>query len=360
MTRSLLDRNFWRGKRVLVTGHTGFKGGWLVLWLHRLGADITGIGLPPNTSPNLFDLANISDLCFSLFCDIRDNTKLSLLIKEAQPEIVFHLAAQPLVRESYSSPLDTFNTNIIGTANLLDSLRYLDDLLAAVIVSTDKVYRNNGSICAFREDDILGGQDPYSASKAAAELVISSYRDSFLSEKGILVASARAGNVVGGGDWSADRLIPDAMRTWFSGKPLSIRNPNTIRPWQHVLEPLSGYLSLAAALSDKKQVLSKDLFSSFNFGPSTATVATVREVIELARHSYGKCVINYDECTDGPHEEKLLILEAVKARVLLGISQKWSLSETIQRTSNWYIRQNQGEDARSLCETEIADYEACL
>jgi CDP-glucose 4,6-dehydratase len=360
MTSARPGCNFWSGKRVLLTGHTGFKGGWLVLWLHRLGAEVTGISLQPNTDPNLFDLANIYNLCHSHFCDIRDAPKLTSIIKKAQPEIVFHLAAQPLVRESYRSSLETFSTNVMGTAHVLDALRDLDSVLAAVMVTTDKVYRNNEWFWAYREDDVLGGHDPYSASKAAAEIVISSYRDAFLTKQGVAVASARAGNVIGGGDWSADRLIPDAVRAWQSGKPLNIRHPNAIRPWQHVLEPLTGYLALAATLVGKKQFNRKDLCSAFNFGPATNAAATVKDAIELARTAYRAGVVNYEDHNDGPHEAGTLALDAAKARALLGITPQWSLAETVQRTMAWYHAQHQGADARTLCETDITDYEALL
>lgn len=212
--------SFWRDKRVLLTGHTGFKGSWLTLWLHRLGARVTGISLPPATTPNLFAEARVDTLCQSQFCDIRNASALAELIHAARPEIVFHLAAQPLVRASYREPRATFETNVMGTVHVLDALRTLDSARVAVMVTTDKVYRNNGSPVPHGEDDVLGGQDPYSASKAACEIVIAGYRDAFLSEQGVAVASARAGNVIGGGDWSEDRLIPDAIRAWQAGRPL--------------------------------------------------------------------------------------------------------------------------------------------
>ena len=294
-----LNRSFWHGKRVLVTGHTGFKGSWLVLWLNRLGADVTGISLPPNTSPNLYYSANLDNICYGNFIDILDFNRLDLFIKKIQPQIVFHLAAQPLVRESYVNPLATFNTNIMGTAHLLESLRHVDDLLAAVMITTDKVYRNNERMHAYSEDDVLGGYDPYSASKAASEILISSYRDSFYAETGVGIATARAGNVIGGGDWSADRLIPDAVRAWQYGQPLIIRSPNAIRPWQHVLDPISGYLSLAVALVGCKFSSNIDMYSSFNFGPpKDIPTTTVREAISLAQKAYGGGVVNYSSNTD--------------------------------------------------------------
>ena len=268
--------DFWRGKRVLLTGHTGFKGSWLALWLKRLGAKVTGIAIEPNTSPSLFELGDIQEGMISHYCDIRNLTKLQILIESVQPEIVFHLAAQPLVRASYKDPLDTFSTNIIGTANILDSLRKVESCKVAVMVTTDKVYRNKEWLYPYRESDALGGYDPYSASKAASEIVISSYRDSFLAQQGLAVGSARAGNVIGGGDWSQDRLIPDAVRAWQAGVALEIRNPKATRPWQHVLEPLAGYLTLAYKLWNQPE-----LVGAYNFGPQPHEVASVRTVIEL-------------------------------------------------------------------------------
>ncbi len=360
MTSAHPDSNFWRGKRVLITGHTGFKGGWLAIWLHRLGAKVIGIGLKPSTTPNLFNLANVHELCTSHICDIRDAEKLSILIKQAKPEIVFHLAAQPLVRESYRLPLETFSTNLMGTANVLETLRGLEGVLAAVMVTTDKVYRNNEWNWAYRENDILGGHDPYSASKAASELIISSYRDAFLGEQGVAVASARAGNVIGGGDWSAERLIPDAVRAWQLCKPLNIRQPNAIRPWQHVLEPLAGYLALAAAMASGNQLNKKEICSGFNFGPDTSAAATVKETIELAQTAYGSGVIHFEDLNGGPYEAGILTLDAAKARVLLGVRSQWSLAETVQRTMDWYRAQCHGADARALCEAEIDDYKVVL
>lgn len=361
MTGDRPDRNFWHGRRVLLTGHTGFKGGWLTIWLHRLGAQVTGIGRPPNTTPNLFDLAGVNNLCTSHICDIRDYEAVAGLIKEALPDIVFHLAAQPLVRESYRLPLDTLSTNILGTANVLNALRGLQSVQAAVIVTTDKVYRNKEWLWAYREDDVLGGHDPYSASKAASEIVIACYRDAFLAEQGIGLASARAGNVIGGGDWSADRLVPDAIRAWQSDRPLIIRNPNAMRPWQHVLEPLAGYLALASKLASGTPSNNADrekFCSSFNFGPATDAAASVKEVIDLAQMAYGSGVVQLEGQAVGPHEAGMLSLDAAKARVLLGVKPQWSLGETVRRTMAWYRSQHQGVDARALCEAEIADYEA--
>lgn len=354
MTNSVnLAPDFWCGKRVLLTGHTGFKGSWLALWLHRLSAKVTGISLPPATTPNLFNLARIETITDSHFCDIRDAAALSALIDKVKPEIIFHQAAQALVRASYHDPLATFATNIQGTANVLDALRALDTVRTVVAITTDKVYKNLEHPYPCRETDVLGGHDPYSASKAAAEIVIASYRDSYLSEKGIAVASARAGNVIGGGDWSENRLIPDAVRAWQAGDPLEIRCPQAIRPWQHVLEPLAGYLILAQKLWQQPE-----LAGAYNFGPPTNEVATVRQVVELARTAYGDGEVIYGDGAQGPHEAGWLALETAKARVALGVTPNWSLVEAVNRTMAWYQAQHAGADARSLCEAEIASYEA--
>jgi len=353
MTSVLPNSNFWQGKRVLVTGHTGFKGGWLTLWLHRLGAQVSGIGLQPNTDPNLFELARIEDLCDSHFCDIRNKDNLYKLIRNLQPEITFHLAAQPLVRNSYREPIETFSTNVMGTAHLLDALRDLESVKAAVIATTDKVYRNNEWHWPYREDDELGGYDPYSSSKAASEIVIGSYRDSFLKQQGVAVASARAGNVIGGGDWSLDRLIPDAIRAWQVGKPIEIRRPNAVRPWQHVLEPLAGYLILAEELWKNAS-----LEGAYNFGPFTQDAASVRDLIEMARMAHGNALVRYDEEYQGPHEAGLLALDITKARQILGFQPRLTLTDSIQRTIVWYQSQFSGLDPRELCDKEISDYEA--
>lgn len=355
MSEENTRQNFWDGKRVLLTGHTGFKGAWLALWLHTLGAKITGIGLPPATTPNLFTLLKVNDLCDNHFVDIRHPLPLADIIKASRPEIVFHLAAQSLVRTSYFQPIVTFSTNVMGTAHLLDALHGLDCVKVAVMVTTDKVYHDNKWPFPYRENDTLGGHDPYSASKAASEMVIASYRDSFLSSQGIAVASARAGNVIGGGDWSADRLIPDAIRAWESAQTLEIRQPFAVRPWQHVLEPLNGYLTLAEKLWQEPQ-----LAGAYNFGPQTYEAATVQQVVEMARLTYGESKVHYGDWSNEPHETSWLALEIAKAKAILGIAPKWSLVETINRTMAWYLAQRSGADALNLCKLEIAEYEARL
>jgi CDP-glucose 4,6-dehydratase len=346
------SRDFWQRKRVLVTGHTGFKGSWLTLWLHRMGAEVTGISLPPVTTQNLYQLAGIEQLSQSHFLDIRKAAALSALIRQVRPQVVFHLAAQALVRASYREPVETFSVNVMGTAHLLDALRGLDDLRAGVMVTTDKVYRNEEWPWPYRETDALGGHDPYSASKAASEIVIASYRDAFLSAQRVRIGSARAGNVIGGGDWSEDRLIPDAVRAWQSGRILEVRQPHATRPWQHVLEPLCGYLLLAEQLWRQEAPA-----GAYNFGPETGAVATVREVIDLARDAYGAGEVHYGDGRDGPHEAGWLALEIAKSRRLLGVAPRWSLSEAVKRTMDWYRECHEGKDARALCAAEIAFYE---
>ncbi|WP_105404087.1 CDP-glucose 4,6-dehydratase [Neorhizobium sp. T7_12] len=346
------DRGFWAGKRVVLTGHTGFKGAWLSIWLGRLGAEVTGIALPPETQPSLFALAR-PDLKEGHFQDIRDAARLAELVRSASPEIVMHLGAQALVRPSYQDPLGTFATNVLGTANLLEAVRSVPSTRVIVAITTDKVYRNLEHAFPYRETDHLGGHDPYSASKAASEIVIASYRDSFLREKGVAVASARAGNVIGGGDWSADRLLPDAVRAWQSGNTLSVRRPEAKRPWQHVLEPLSAYLVLAERLWSDPAI-----GDAFNFGPISHEAAPVRQVIEIARTSFGRGEVQYGDGTEGPHEAGWLALETAKARHMLDIEPRWSLAEAVDRTMKWYRAQNDDADARALCEAEIAEYEA--
>ena len=343
---------FWRGKRVLLTGHTGFKGSWLTLWLHRLGADVTGISLPPMTTPNLYAEAGVDAACWSHFCDIRDVSALTELIHAAQPEIVFHLAAQPLVRASYREPLSTFETNVMGTIHVLEALRGFEGVRVAVMVTTDKVYRVIEVPGPHHEVDPLGGHDPYSASKAASEIVIESYRDAFLAAQGLAVASARAGNVIGGGDWSKDRVIPDAVRAWRTGQTLEVRRPEAVRPWQYVLEPLYGYLTLAHRLWKRPA-----LAGSYNFGPDTGDAVAVRDLLELARAAYGEGEVHYGDGSEGPHESAWLALDIAKARTVLSVSPTLTLVQAVTRTMAWYRAHKDGADARRLCEADIADFE---
>ncbi len=347
------DPDFWRGKRVLLTGHTGFKGAWLALWLQRLGAHVTGVALPPATEPNLFTLAQVEQGVETHFCDIRNAQALALRVRAARPEVVLHLAAQALVRPGYAAPLDTFATNVMGTAHLLDALRGLPEVRVAVVVTTDKVYRNREWAYPYREDDPLGGHDPYSASKAAAELVTASYRDAFLAAQGVAVATARAGNVIGGGDWAQDRLLPDAVRAWGAGETLHIRRPQATRPWQHVLEPLAAYLRLAQRLWEQP-----GLAGAYNFGPLPHEAATVKHVIELASSAYPQSATSYQNESEGPHEAGWLALETAHARQVLGVTPRWALNTAVARTMNWYRQQRGGADARALCLADIDAWEA--
>ncbi|KOR31142.1 CDP-glucose 4,6-dehydratase [Achromatium sp. WMS2] len=349
----LPDANFWRNKRVLVTGHTGFKGAWLTIWLKHLGAQVTGISIQPPSNPNLFTLANVDSICNSIHCDIRNFYKLAVIINDCNPEIVLHLAAQSLVRKSYEIPLATFETNVIGTANVLESIKALILTRVGIMITTDKVYANNEWPWPYREDDKLGGHDPYSASKAACELVIDSYHKSSLRDQNVAIASTRAGNVIGGGDWARERLIPDAIRSWQTNKVLHIRRPNAIRPWQHVLEPLNGYLILA-----QKLWTNPELAGAFNFGPPTHEAASVRDVIEMARSNRDDYQVQYGDGTEGPHEAGWLALEIAKSRQLLGFKPRLSLNAAVSKTMAWYLSQHQGADAYQLCLQDIIDYEA--
>ncbi len=345
------DPAFWRGKRVLLTGHTGFKGAWLAIWLHRLGARVVGAALAPAAGPSLFELAQVSELLQHHQCDVRDPLALATLVRHARPEIVLHLAAQALVRTGYREPAQTFSTNVMGTANLLDAVRGQAGVRVVVVVTTDKVYQDQASCYPHREDDALGGHDPYSASKAAAELVVACYRDSYLRDNGVAVASARAGNVIGGGDWAQERLLPDAFRAWSRDQTLEVRRPAAVRPWQHVLEPLAGYLRLAEKLWQDPR-----LAGAYNFGPDTAEVITVGELVQLARNAFGRGHSAYGTGASGPHETGTLTLEVARARQVLGLRPCWPVQQAVSRTMVWYRHYGNGAPARGLCLADITDY----
>lgn len=353
--RAQIDFTYWGGKRVLVTGHTGFKGGWLTIWLNRLGCNVTGVGLAPITCPSLYDLADIHLLCKSHLIDIRDQSRLFEVIKKTEPEVIFHLAAQALVRQSYRDPIDTISTNIMGTANLLDIIRQTPSVKSVVIVTTDKVYKDNDLGYPHKEGDVLGGHDPYSASKAASELIIDSFRNSYLEESGIHVASVRAGNVIGGGDWAQDRIIPDAIRAWGANKPLTLRNPLSIRPWQHVLEPLYGYIVLAQKLN------SSACFSkSYNFGPPPECSKSVEEIINLAGKIWGDGDVVNELIKTQLKETRALSLDSRLAEKELNILPIWDISVSMEKTVQWYKKQLHGSNALNLCLADISKYEAAI
>lgn len=345
-------KNFWQGKRVLLTGHTGFKGAWLAMWLHRLGARVTGVSLAPATQPDLFSLAGVGQLLDHHVLDIRDGPALGAIVRRARPEVVLHLAAQALVRASYDDPALTFSTNVMGTVQLLEALRQTTGARVVLVATTDKVYRNSEAGKAFVETDELGGHDPYSASKAAAEIVLASYRDAFLAQAGTAVASVRAGNVIGGGDWAADRLLPDAIRAWGSGQTLAVRRPDAVRPWQHVLEPLHAYLRLAERLWQ-----APELACAYNSGPDAGQCASVRDLLQLAQAAYGAGDIAYARAVEGVHEAGVLLLDSSLLHSVLGRPCGWSLAQTVQRSVSWYRAQQEGATAQQLCGDDIAAFE---
>ena len=345
--------NFWQGKRVLVTGHNGFKGSWLSLWLLQMGAKVSGISLAPDNQPCLFDQLSIEDQMDSRILDIREKDKLRCAVKEINPDIVFHLAAQPLVLRSYKDPVETWETNVMGTVFLLEALRSLDKMCSAILITTDKVYRNDEWLYGYRENDPLGGFDPYSSSKAASELAIASWRSSFCGnlshqKENLLIASARAGNVIGGGDWSENRIVPDIIRSLQANKQIIIRNPSSTRPWQHVLEPLSGYLLLAKQLT-KKGI---NYASSFNFGPQLGYNKTVLELVQESLKFWPGEYI-FQDYSKAPHEAGMLNLSTDKSFHQLKWQPKWDFSTTISRTINWY--KNIYENKSSALESSLED-----
>ena len=346
--------SYWPGKKVLVTGHTGFKGSWLCHWLLQLGADVVGYALNPTDNRSMFEIINLADRVESIIADINDRATLEQVISYSQPDVIFHLAAQALVRASYHNPMETFETNVMGTANLLQAVRSLTHHCDVVIVSSDKCYLNVEQDHHYQEEDSLGGNDPYSASKACAELVTSSFRHSYFSSSGerpnIHVASARAGNVIGGGDWAQDRLVPDAIRAWLSDDIMKVRNPNSVRPWQHVLEPLSGYLLLAEQMSENR-----NLCRAWNFGPEKDEVISVIELLEIAREACPN--LQFQTIPDfGPHEAELLMLDAGAASKAFCWHSKWHVKEAIQHTFSWYDAWHQGNDMMAFTCAQINHY----
>ncbi|MBO7721995.1 MAG: CDP-glucose 4,6-dehydratase [Kiritimatiellae bacterium] len=346
-------------RRVFVTGHTGFKGSWLCEWLLKVGAEVHGYALPPPTEPALFGQLGLANRIAShVTGDVRDRAALEAALKAARPEYVFHLAAQPLVRLSYREPVETFAANVMGTVHLLDACRRLEEKCSVVCVTTDKVYENNESGRAYRETDPLGGYDPYSASKGACEIAISSYRRSFFNDAAgaVWVASARAGNVIGGGDWAPDRIVPDCMRALDRGETISVRNRVSTRPWQHVLEPLGGYLALGAALDTR--VRFGEYSGGFNFGPDPASDRTVADLVaEILKHRSGSWVDGSDP--SAVHEAGLLNLDIAKAAAVLGWRPRWNFETTVSKTVGWYEAVRRGGDAAEVTRGQITEYCGC-
>jgi len=355
-----MNPEFWRSRKVFLTGHTGFKAGWLSLWLQSLGAEVTGYSLGPPTHPNLFELARVSEGMESVSGDVRDLEHLQRVLRERQPEVVFHLAAQPVLRLSYVEAVRTFSTNVLGTVHILESARDVSSVRSMVIITSDKCYENLEDQRAYGETDRLGGADPYSASKAAAELVVAAYRKSFFdagkcagtSTTG--VASARAGNVIGGGDWAADRLVPDVMRAALGGRQLSIRNPNATRPWQHVLNPLSGYLTLAEKLYESPSRFAE----SWNFGPEVSDCVPVLTVLNRLRELWGPGLSWQFDAGPHPHEDIYLKLDCSKAKVLLGWEPVWDLDRGLEATAQWYKAHQSHEDLRSITLEQIRCFQS--
>ena len=346
--------NAYSGKRVLITGHTGFKGSWLALWLAMLGAEVTGFALPPESPRGNYELSGLKDIILDIHGDIRDKEHLQETFEACRPEIVFHLAAQPIVRDSYRLPAETFETNVMGTVNVLENVRLSPTTRAAVIVTSDKCYENREQIWGYREGDPMGGHDPYSASKGCAELVCAAYRRSFFSEPGggqKGLATARAGNVIGGGDWAPHRIIPDCARALLTGWPIEVRNPNAVRPWQFVLEPLYGYLLLAARLLEDPERFS----GPWNFGPDIDSVVPVGRVVDKVITRWGSGTRTDRPQAGAVHEAGLLSLDCTKARALLGWKPLLTLDQALDSTLAWYVS-FAAADVTALCEGQIADY----
>jgi len=352
-----MDSSFWKGKKVLVTGHTGFKGSWLSLWLQNLKSEVVGISLDPPTNPSLFERAKVADGMISIREDIRNIDAVKSIFSEYRPEIVFHLAAQSLVRYSYLEPVETYATNVMGTLHVLEAIKQSRSVRAAVMVTSDKCYENREIDLGYKETDPLGGYDPYSSSKGCAEILIASYRNSYFSENDYhrhqtAVASVRAGNVIGGGDWAKDRLIPDIIRAFERPERVKIRNPNAVRPWQHVLEPLSGYIELA----QKLYVEGIRWAEAWNFGPNEDDAKPVDWVADRMTKIWGENAAWYIDDADHPHEAKFLKLDCTKAQAKLGWKPRWDLNQALHKIIDWHKENSSGVQPRQLCEKQIAEY----
>ncbi len=347
-------KNCFENKNVLITGHTGFKGSWLASWLNLLGAKVSGISLEPSSFPSHYELLSLRTKIESLILDIRDYKVLSSKLKKIKPDYIFHLAAQPIVKYSYQNPLETFNTNVMGTINLLESLKSFKHECTVILITSDKCYENVEWIWGYKETDKLGGSDPYSASKAAAEISIKSYIDSFFpKDENIKISIGRAGNVIGGGDWSDSRIIPDAMKSWSNNKSLELKNPNSTRPWQHVLEPLSGYITLAQKLSQNKELHGE----AFNFGPKSDQNFTVHKVIEeISKYWKGSEWSCNKNSKNKFHEAGLLKLNCDKAQHMLGWTSSLEFHETIKYTAEWYASYYNNLNVSEVTEKQIHDY----
>lgn len=355
----VVNPGFWKGKKILITGHTGFKGAWLSLWLQKLEAYLVGYSLEPPTEPNLFQIAGIKSGMVSNFGDVRDLALLTKTFEHHRPDIVIHMAAQSLVRQSYQDPVETFQTNVIGTVHVLEAARRCQFVKAIIIVTSDKCYENKEQSCSHTEKEPLGGSDPYSSSKACAELVTAAYRCSFFAHEGSAalpaVATVRAGNVIGGGDWAQDRLVPDCIRAFTSRRSVQLRYPLAVRPWQHVLEPLSGYLMLAQRLCFPD---ARDFSDAWNFGPDGGDAATVGEVAQRIGSLWGDGSVTLLEQPNLPQEAGILRLDSTKAITHLGWRPRWSLDRALEETVSWYKAWHSGEDMRSYTVGQISKYEA--
>ena len=352
-----MNADFWSGKRVFLTGHTGFKGSWLSLWLQSLGSEVTGYALTPPTFPSLYAVADVAQGMTSIIANILDLPKLQETMQAARPDIVIHMAAQALVRQSYAQPVETYATNVMGTVHVLESVRNTPSVKAVLVVTTDKCYENKEEMYrAYHEHEPLGGHDPYSSSKACAELVTAAYRKSFLEQQGIAVATARAGNVIGGGDWAAGRLVPDILKAFEQNAFVQIRNPNATRPWQHVLEPLSGYLLLAEHLFAKGPAYAE----AWNFGPNEEDARPVKWLVDQLALTWGNGAAWLQDPDQHPHEANYLKLDISKAKARLGWTPSWSLQTAIQNITQWHRAWLGQEDMKKLCLYQILQYSIAM